>query len=184
MPGAGFLLLPPCPELQGTRGLRRTPSAGRATECPPPPGGGRGEGEAWPMQGCLPLAAWPTPGTSSTQAKGAVGGTGSSEFMGENGRWKNWGGNTRRHSLLLAPGPGPTLEDFNTDHKGTVKAPHVRDPRCSSEVLCSGRHAFPVVLCSNHKQARHQAPAEHRQALTAPARPEDGPEAAYAGQWH
>lgn len=98
-----------CPAQGWPEALTLTAGAGASQRNPsvpagPPsaPGGGGSEGEAWPLQVCLPGL----PGLG-TQAKGAVGGTGgsgwaagSSEFTGG----KNWEA-TSGGALLLAPGP-------------------------------------------------------------------------------
>lgn len=178
----------PCPELQETRGLTREPRrAGRATKCHP--GGGSGEGEACPMQVSLPRAAWPwpTPGMSHRPggqwaAQLAQGGRrpGSSEVMGENRRWKNWGGNSRGHSLLLAPGPGPTLEEFNTDRKGTMKAPHVLEPRLLIGGALLRADTRSRWFCApNTREPGTRQPL--KQALIAPAGREDGQRLAVLG---
>lgn len=92
-----------------------------------------------------------------TQAEGrweahvALGGRpGSSELMGGNRRWKKWG----------ATPEGTACSRFRASQTAeTMKAPHVLDPRlliggCSPR----GRHAFPVVLCPNNKEAGTRHP--------------------------
>lgn len=141
LPRAG---LKPWPQLQGTQGLtREARRAGRATKCHP--GGGSGEGKACPMQVSLPRAwPWPTPGTS--HRSGGQGATqlaqggrrpGSSEVMGENRRWKNWGGNPRGTACSWLPGrpnAGGVPHRPQRDHEGpTHPGLPAAHRRCSTQ---------------------------------------------------